>query len=280
VTTHQPNIAALLEAALNLSRHHRDHEKYYASAPRETAVQLQRHARTLQALADRWSTIEPSTRHAVSPYEGADDLNSAAATQLDGVLFLEGEGRPAEISHLIAELRTRADESAATGEWLAKAMQSSWDMAGILLQVDGLADVLGERHRIITNDWLAAHMNSLIGLMLARAADMLDYVDFTPVALRRDLAGARVAPHRLYSTAELIARAADLCSDSAGLVHDNERRWRVTRDRIGQVVQAMSTSADQGPARATTPGTNVEQPDTARIPDTGTADAGVASDRQ
>jgi hypothetical protein len=83
VTTHQPNIAALLEAALNLSRHHRDHEKYYASAPRETAVQLQRHARTLQALADRWSTIEPSTRHAVSPYEGADDLNSAAATQLE-----------------------------------------------------------------------------------------------------------------------------------------------------------------------------------------------------
>lgn len=82
MTTHQPDIAALLEAALNLSRHHRDHEKYYAAAPRETAVQLQRHARTLQALADQWSTVQPSRCHALSPYEGADDLNSAAAVQL------------------------------------------------------------------------------------------------------------------------------------------------------------------------------------------------------
>jgi hypothetical protein len=76
MTDGQPSIEALLQAALNLSRHHRDHEKYYAAAPRETALQLQRHARTLQALADQWSTAEPSRRHAVSPYEGADDLNS------------------------------------------------------------------------------------------------------------------------------------------------------------------------------------------------------------
>ena len=59
--------------------------------------------------------VGPSTRDAVRPYDGADDLNSAAAVQLDGVLFLEGEGWPAEISHLIAELRTH------------EAMQSSWD---------------------------------------------------------------------------------------------------------------------------------------------------------
>jgi hypothetical protein len=216
---------------------------------------------TLQALADRWSTVEPSTRHAISPYEGADDLNSTAATQLDGVLFLEGEGRPAEISHLIAQLRTHADEATATGQWLATAMQSSWDTAGVLLQVDGLADVLGERHRIITNDWLAAHMNSLIGLMLARAADMLDRIDFTPAALRRDLADARVTPQRLYSAAEVIARAADLCSESAGLVHDNERRWRVTHDHINQVVQATSTSLVQDPARATGPAGRTEQPE-------------------
>jgi hypothetical protein len=263
--TPQPPIAALLEAALNLSRHHRDHEKYYAAAPRETAVLLQRHSRTLQALADQWTIAEPSTRSAISPYEGADDLNSAAAVQLDGVLFLEGEGRPAEISHIIAQLRTHAAEATATGEWLAKAMQSSWEMAGVLLQVDGLADVLGERHRIITNDWLAAQMNSLIGLMLARAADMLELVDFTPAALRRDLAGARIAPGRLYSAAEVIGRAADLCSESAGLVHDNERRWRVTSERFSHVVAGMSASADQDAAHAD-PATTTAQPDAAPDP--------------
>ena len=39
--THSP----LLDAVLNLSRYHREHEKFYATAPRERAVALQRHAR-------------------------------------------------------------------------------------------------------------------------------------------------------------------------------------------------------------------------------------------
>lgn len=128
-------------------------------------------------------------------------------------------------------------------------MQSSWHTAGALIQVDGLADVLGERHRIISNDWLAAHMNSLIGVILTRAADILEHVDFAPAALRRDLAGGRVAAHRLYSAAELIARAADLCSDSAGLVHDRTcPRQRTPLARHARThrtgLQAMSASAE------------------------------------
>lgn len=45
----------LLDAMLNLARFHREHEKFYAQEPRTQAVLLQRHARALQALADRWS---------------------------------------------------------------------------------------------------------------------------------------------------------------------------------------------------------------------------------
>src|SRR5829696_5541256 len=52
---------------------------------------------------------EPSSRRALSPYEGADDLNSEAAIALDGALFLEGEGRPTEITAMIGELRAEAD---------------------------------------------------------------------------------------------------------------------------------------------------------------------------
>jgi hypothetical protein len=227
-TTNSP----LLQAILNLARFHREHEKFYASAPRELAVELQRHARTLQALADQWSVADPSTRTVLSPFEGADDLNAAAALQLDGVLFMEGEGQPAEVTHLIRDLRTTAEDFVATGEWLANAMQASWDVAAALLEMDELADVLGERHRIIINDWQAAHMQALVAKLLARAADLLDQVDFTPAALRADLTGTRASAHRLYSAAEMIGHAADLCSDSAGLVHDNERRWRVFRQRV------------------------------------------------
>jgi hypothetical protein len=142
----------LLKAALNLSRFHKEHERFYASSPLETALRLQRHVLALLALADRWSTVEPSGSHVPSPYAGAEDLNSEAATALDGVLFLEGEGRSAELTAMIVELRADADRFAGGGEWLAEAMQASWNVAAALLEIDGLADVMGERHRIIAND--------------------------------------------------------------------------------------------------------------------------------
>jgi len=228
----------LLQAILNLSKFHREHEKFYASSPREFAVTLQRHARSLQALADQWTVTAPPTRAPLSPYEGAEDLNSAVAIQLDGVLFMEGEGRPAEITRLIGDLRAAAHNQRATGEWLGTAMQASWDMAAALIGVDGLADLLGERHRIIAKDWQAAHMNTLVSHLLDRAADILEQIDFTPKALRADLAGEKTSPGRLYSAAELISHAADLCSDSAGLVHDNERRWRTFRQRVSDLTAA------------------------------------------
>jgi hypothetical protein len=230
--TATPLTSELRQTMLNLTRFHREHEKFYASAPREQAVMLQRHARTLQALADRWSGDASPAPPASSPYAGAADLNDPAALQLDGVLFMEGEGRPTEITHLIRDLRALAADFTAGGEWLSTAMQASWDLAASFVPMEELADVLGERHRIIANDWQAAAMQSLVARILDRAADMLDQVDFTPAALRADIAGRRVSAGRLFAAAELISHGADLCSDSAGLVHDNERRWRVFRERV------------------------------------------------
>ena len=242
-TKEQGGASHLLDAVLNLSRFHREHEKFYATSPRELAVTLQRHARTLHALGDRWSTSTPSTSPAVSPFAGAEDLNDPAALQLDGVLFMEGEGEPAEITHLVRDLRTAADDFVATGDWLTNAMQASWDVAAALIDVEELADVLGERHRIIANDWLAADMSALIARVLHRAADILDHIDFAPAAVRLDLAGARRFAGLLHSAAELVNRAADLASESAGLVNDNERRWRVFRDRVREIVGTADGSS-------------------------------------
>ena len=250
-----PAANPLLEAALNLATFHKQHERFYASAPLESALRLQRHACALLALADRWTTVEPSAKRGVSPFEGAEDLNSEAATALDGVLFMEGEGRPAEVTAMIGELRTEAAAFTGAGEWLANAMHASWKLAASMLEFDGLADVMGERHRIISNDWLAAHMQSLTGTLLARAAEMLEHIDLTPAALRADLSGSRVAPQRLYATAEVISRAAELCCESAALVHDNERRWRVTRDRTQQLVQAMTADTGTTDTKTTSTGT-------------------------
>jgi hypothetical protein len=230
----------LLAAMLNLTEFHREHEKYYSVAPREQAVTLQRHSRTLHALADRWSTATPEDPHAINPFEGAVDLNAPAALQLDGVLFMEGGGEPVEISHLERDVRTAARDAAAAGQWLADAMQSAWDVAVVLLDVESLADLLGERHRIISNNWQGASLMTLVGIELERAADVLDRVEFTAPAVRADLGGARVFAPRLFSAAEMIDHAADLLSDFAGLVHDNERRWRVFRARVAEILASVS----------------------------------------
>jgi hypothetical protein len=148
---------------------------------------------------------------------------------------MEGEGPPAEIVHAQRDLLRIAEDAESTGTWLAGAMEAAWDVAGALVDVPPLAGVLGERHRIIANDWQAASMSALTARLLRRAGDILDRIDFSPPALRRDLAGDAVVVGRLYSAAELVARAADLLSESAGLVHDNERRWRAFRVRVEHV---------------------------------------------
>ncbi len=73
----------------------------------------------------------------MSPFAGSEDLNREAATALDGVLFVEGEGRPAELTAMIRELRDQADTFAAGAEWLDNAMQASWTMAASMLDSTG-----------------------------------------------------------------------------------------------------------------------------------------------
>jgi hypothetical protein len=100
-----------------------------------------------------------------------------------------------------------------------------------------LADVLGERHRIIANDWQAAALSSFVSRLVVRALELVAAVDLTPGALRADLAGPRLAPSYLHSATELLDRAADLVAESAALVHDNERRWRAVRGRIAEIME-------------------------------------------
>jgi hypothetical protein len=86
-------------------------------------------------------------------------------------------------------------------------------------------------------------MMTLAGRVLSRAADVLDRVDFTPAMVRADLAADRVVVGKVYSAAEMIDHAADLFSDFAGIVHDNERRWRIFRSRVQSLVEAQPTAA-------------------------------------
>lgn len=151
---------------------------------------------------------------------------------------MEGEGEPGELTTLKRDLESIARDQASAGEWLDRAMTSSWEAARGLLPIRPLADVHGERHGIIANDWQAASLITLVGRLVARAVELLEQLDFTPAAVRDDLRGRRTCVGYLYSASELIDRAADLASEFAVLVHDNERRWRVFRSRVATLVEA------------------------------------------
>lgn len=209
----------LLHTIENLAEFHREHEQFYAATPREHAVVLQRHAGTLHEVADR------------------------TAAELDGVLFLAGQGEPAGLAALRREIRGLGGEAAATGGWMAQAMQAAWTIAAELLDIPAFDDLLGERHRIIANDWQAAGMTLVVGRLLGRAADVLDRLD--PAA---DGAAGERTPRLLHSAAELIARAADLLGEAAGLVQDNERRWRIFHDRVAELLAASPPAPAPPPA--------------------------------
>jgi hypothetical protein len=229
---HKEIAPQLLDAIENLSRFHREHEKFYSQAPLQSARELQAASRALQSLADHWSEAHPSERPAVNPYAGADDINAPGLVGESGILFMEGEGEPAELTQMKREIEEKAAGCEQTGEWLGQAMEQSWGIAGSLVQFDDLIDLLGERHRIIAADWQAASANGLIARYLRRALDVLQQIDFTPAAIREDMAGARRSPAYLYTAGEMLDAAADLYARSATLVHENERRWRIFGDRV------------------------------------------------
>ena len=240
---HQPVApdAGLMAVAKNLSQYHREHEKYYSEAPLADAISLQRKARTLIALAERWTAAEPAAAPAPSPFAGTPDLNDDRAIETSGVLFMEGGGEPAEITRIKSELETVAASGEQSGSWLAAAMEASWAMAEALLAYPELADLLAERHKIIGNNWQNASTAQLIARYLRRAVAVMERIDFSPTGLRNDLAGARSAPAYLYSAAEMINHAADLSAASSVLTHENERRWRIFHERVEQITLPASS---------------------------------------
>jgi hypothetical protein len=246
MTLRTPAPVLVLQTIENLAEFHREHERFYAAAPREQAVVLERSARTLRGLADRWAGLPPPRPLVPGPAAGEQNPAARTAAGSDGVLYLPGPDEPAELHAIGRQLCAQGQEFLATAEWMSAAMQASWDAAPALLQIPELADLVGERHRIIANDWEAAAMDVVVGRLLVRAAEILDRIDLGAARVRADLAGPRVAPGLLHSTAELVSRAADLLSDSAGLVHDNERRWRVFHHRVERLLGSYPASPDGG----------------------------------
>lgn len=124
--TNSPSLPSeLLEVIANLAEFHREHEKFYSQAPLQDAVRLEAQSRILKALAAHWQEAQPTSAPLANPFAGAEDLNAPGLTAESGVLFMEGEGEPAEILRLKRDLESIASDVEEIGGWLARAMEQA-----------------------------------------------------------------------------------------------------------------------------------------------------------
>ena len=107
--THEPS--PLLVAVLNLAAYHRDHEKFYSTMPLEQAVTIQRHARTLLALADRWTSVIATVEYYKNSND-ATDCQDRIATQVKAIAALRQFSeklRPYDMTYQLAQVRPSID---------------------------------------------------------------------------------------------------------------------------------------------------------------------------
>lgn len=166
---------------------------------------------------------------------------------------MEGEGEPAEIQRLRREVGLLADDLEQTNVWLTGAMAQAWEMAGGLAACPALADLLGERHRIVANDWQSAGLQGS-----GRAAAATRTRPAGPRRLRSS--GSPRRPGRSADGAVLSLfglRAAGPCGGSHGRVGHAGARQRATLARlprpgsrvavgVGRVLAARSGQRDDG----------------------------------
>ena len=220
---------------MNLSKYHKEHERYYARSPLRDVLQVQNISNTLKTMADKWEEVGPIEDRVENRYAGCEDLNVLSSIKDIGVLFMEGEGEPREIAKMKTFMDSLAEEYEQAGRWLSNAMEASWDTVGSLIKMPPVAEVLGERHLIIINDWQAAYLDTLTSRLIGRGRALLEEVDFAPEALRNDILEGKMAIKYIRSCTELLDRASKLMCESAMLVHDNDKRWRSFREAVAML---------------------------------------------
>ncbi len=210
-----------------------EQERSCAHWPLEGAAQIQAAAQFLQVLAEIWT---PDGFLAMPRHAGCIDLDLLASETPSAALAQRLASFPAQMQAQKLALRALADDFAKISAWLAKAAGYSWDAAKDVRQKLGLAAALGESHRVIAKDWLAADMNALIATLLRRAVGVLDRVDLAPGAINTDLAGQRAFGPFIRLASDMLERAAALAREAALFVDEFDRRWHQFRQQAAVAV--------------------------------------------
>jgi hypothetical protein len=211
----------------NIAIYHREHERYYSWRSMLDAADICREANRLKTIGSLWIDEAP-----VAPPEsdfsdprmqaaGCVDLNALRAIAGIGILFMEGEKEPAEITGIKEKLRAMGPAWKGTGRWLAEKMDAAWSRESFLLEVDPREAAKSRLEIIVTNSRISRQM-SLAGRLLEIAADIVDALDFRPAAVR---ANRTASGKRLLQAAWTLDLVAQLAARGAADLSENEMRW-------------------------------------------------------
>lgn len=222
----------------SIATYHREHERYYTAHSLAQAAELSREANKLKVVADVWLSDQPAAPAPRADFAdpryraaGCDDLNALRAIASIGILFMEGEGEPAEIRGLKARLRGMSMAMVASGQWLADKMEAAWERERVLLSPE-LIEAAWPRFQTIITNWQGCRTTALVGRLLALATDRLDRIDFSPAAVRshRQRCG-----RDLRTAGWIIDLAARLLAQSGSALATNDLHWteyRAVLDRF------------------------------------------------
>jgi hypothetical protein len=249
-----------IDDLLNVARAHRQHERYYAMRGLEDAAALRRDANALKALAERWlepangvaGAIDDPRLHAA----GCPDLNASAATANAGILFMEGEGEPFELTALKRKLSGVASEHAAVSTWLLDMTGRAWDREAVLLK-PATATAAYRRHMIITRTSLTAGKLAVAARLIGAAHTTLSEQDFRPPAIRADRLGAA----RLVRTAAwLLDAATAVLAEQASQLGYSDADWNTYIDELERFGENRAAPPDDGHGPAPEPPKAKDQP--------------------
>jgi hypothetical protein len=229
--------AALSHVAVldNIATYHREHERYHTVYKYERAVELAREANKLKVIADIWTAATAAPNYSGTDFNqpafrpaGCDDLNALSAIASIGILFMEGQGEPAEIRLLKAKLGAMGGGSVQAGEWLAGMMAAAWSRESVLLN-EKFVNAARPRYRTIATNWIGALETMLLGRLLVLAVTHLTAIDFIPRAIR---AAPRQAGEKLVLAARIIEQAARLEATSGVELSGNDECWTRYREQL------------------------------------------------
>ncbi|GAA3219968.1 hypothetical protein [Nonomuraea helvata] len=217
----------LLQGMLEVARAHREHERYHSLLKLEEAATLRRDSNALKVLADRWLEAPDGEHHPVpvdSAYGavGCTDLNDPVVVATTGILFMEDEPAPAELTAIEGRLQAAAAEYGQLSRWLVEKMAAAWPRLTAALLTPELADAARPRFTALSHTTAAGTAYGLAAQLLHAAVHAMRGQDLSPHGVRADPAAAATM---LRSAAWLADQAAATIAEAAARLGRSDPDW-------------------------------------------------------